>query len=162
MSEPIRVIKAPVHFEYTVTSGQVLARFLAGVVEGRLLGRRCPSCTKVYVPPKGACPQCGVPCTDEVPVKDTGTLTTFCIVNVPFEGQTMKLPYVYGSILLDGSDIPMLHLITGIEAADVRMGLRVRAEWVPPAERKPTLESIRWFVPTGEADAPFESYKEHT
>ena len=73
----------------------------------------------------------------------------------------MKLPYVYSSILLDGSDIPLPHLIQGIEAKDVRMGMRVKAEWVPPAERRPTMESIRWFVPTGEPDAPYESYKDH-
>lgn len=161
MSDPVRGIKAPVRLDYTVTPGLVLSRFLAGVVEGRLLGRRCPQCTKVYIPPKGACPTCGVPCTDEVVVSDAGTLTSFCIVNVPFEGQTLKLPYVYGSILLDGADLPLLHLINGIPADQVRMGLRVKAEWVPPAERKPTLESIRWFIPTGEADASFDSYKDH-
>ncbi len=160
MSEPVRKIKAPVRLEYTVTAGVVLSRFLAGVVEGRLLGRRCPTCTKVYVPPKGACPMCGVPCVEEVAVSDAGTLTTFCIVNVPFEGQTMKLPYVYGSILLDGADLPLLHLVQA-PADEVRMGMRVKAEWAPPAERKPSLEAIRWFVPTGEPDATYESYKEH-
>ena len=160
-SDPVRRIKAPVRLEYSITPGQTLSRFLAGVIEGRLLGRRCPSCTKVYVPPKGACPTCGVPCVDEVPVADTGTVTTFCIVNVPFEGQAMKLPYVYGAILLDGADLPLLHLITGLPADQVRMGLRVKADWLPPAERRPTLESIRWFIPTGEPDATFDSYKEH-
>jgi uncharacterized OB-fold protein len=160
MSDPIRVIKAPVHLDFTVTAGVALSRFLAGLIEGRLLGRRCPQCTKVYIPPKGVCPMCGVATAEEVPVADTGTLTTFCIVNVPFEGQTMKLPYVYGSILLDGADLPLLHLIQA-DATQVRIGQRLKAEWVPPAERRPTLESIRWFSPTGEPDAPFDSYKEH-
>ena len=41
------------------------------------------------------------------------------------------------------------------------MGMRVKAEWAPPGERRPTLESIRCFTPTGEPDAPFESYQEH-
>ena len=160
MSEPVRKIKAPVHLEYTVTAGQVLSRFLAGCVEGRLLARRCPSCTKVYIPPKGVCPVCAVPCVEEVPVSDSGTVTTFCIVNVPFEGQTMKLPYVYGAILLDGSDIPLLHLIQ-VPAEEARMGMRVKAEWYPPAERKPSLEAIKWFAPSGEPDAAYDSYKEH-
>ena len=160
MSDPVRTMKAPVHLEFTVGAGVTLSRVLAGVVEGRLMGRRCPSCSKVYIPPKGACPRCGVPYADEVQVADSGTLTSFCIVNVPFEGQTMKLPYVYGSVLLDGADVPMLHLIQ-VPAADARMGMRVKAEWMPPAERKPSLEAIRWFTATGEPDAPFDSYKEH-
>jgi len=160
MSEPVRRIKAPVRFEYTVQAGKTLSRFLAGLVEGRILGRRCPSCHKVYVPPRGACPTCALPPGDEVEVKDTGTVTTFCVVNVPFEGQTMKLPYVYAAVLLDGADIPMLHLVNA-PADEARMGMRVRAEWAAPGQRKPTLESIQWFSPTGEPDAPFESYQEH-
>jgi uncharacterized OB-fold protein len=160
MSDPVGRIKTPVRLEYTVTAGQTLSRFLAGLVEGRILGRRCPGCKKVYVPPRGACPTCALPMGEEVPVADKGTLTTFCIVNVPFEGQTMKLPYVYGSVLLDGSDIPLIHLINA-PAEETRMGMRVAVEWLPPAERRPTLESIKWFVPNGEPDAPFESYQEH-
>src|SRR5262245_54598093 len=135
MSNDVRGIKAPVRLEYNVSAGNTLSRFLAGVIEGRLIGRRCPSCTKVYVPPKGACPTCGVPCNDGLTVKDTAAVTTFCIVNVPFEGQAMKLPYTYGSILLDGADLPLLHLNTGLPAVQVRMGLRVKAESLPPEER---------------------------
>jgi uncharacterized OB-fold protein len=160
VSEPVKRIKAPVRLEYTVTAGATLSRFLAGLVEGRILGRRCPSCRKVYVPPRGACPTCAVPPGDEVVVADVGTVTTFCIVNVPFEGQTIKLPYVYASILLDGADIPLLHLVN-VPAEEARMGMRVAAEWMPPAERRPTLEAIRWFSPNGQPDAPFESYQEH-
>src|SRR5215472_18707672 len=133
VSEPVNRIKAPVRIEYTVTAGHTLSRFLTGLVEGRILGRRCPGCRKVYVPPRGACPTCALPAGGEVAVADAGTVTTFCVVNVPFEGQTMKLPYVYASILLDGADIPLLHLVNA-PAAETRMGMRVRAEWVPAGE----------------------------
>jgi uncharacterized OB-fold protein len=161
MGEPIKVVKVPIHLDYQVIAGREYSRFLLAIADGRFVGRRCPACHKVYVPPKGACPTCAVAMTDEVPVADSGCVTTFCVVNVPYEGQVMKLPYVYASILLDGSDIPFPHLIQGIEAKDVRMGLRVKAEWLPAAERKPTMEAIRWFTPTGEPDAPYDSYKDH-
>jgi hypothetical protein len=157
----IKRIAAPVRLDYMVSAGRELSRFLAAIAEGRLIGRRCPSCRKVYVPPRGACPTCAVATAGEVPVSDRGTVTTFCVVNVPFEGQVMKLPYVYASILLDGADIPFPHLVQGLPADQVRMGLRVQAEWAPPSERKPSLEAIRWFHPSGEPDAPFESYREH-
>ncbi len=161
LGEPVLRVKAPVRLEYTVGAGDALSRFLAGVVEGRLVGRRCPSCAKVYVPPKGACPMCGVPFAEEVELNDTGIVTSFCIVNVPFEGQAMKLPYTYGSILLDGADIPLLHLISGVPADQVRMGMRVKAVWHTPEARTASLESIRWFAPTGDADAPYSTYAEH-
>ena len=161
MSDPVRRITAPVRLDYTVAAGRDLARFLSAIAEGRFVGKRCPDCRKVYVPPRGGCPTCGVPMHEDVELRDSGTVTTFCVVNVPYEGQTMKLPYVYASVLLDGADIPFAHLIHGIEAADVRMGLRVRAEWAAAEERRPTMESILCFRPTGEPDAPFDSYKDH-
>jgi uncharacterized OB-fold protein len=160
MGEPIKRIKSPVRLEYTVSAGRAHSRFLAALTEARLIGGRCSACRKVYIPLRSVCPTCAAPMSEEVTVADTGTVTTFCIVNVPFEGQTMKLPYVYASVLLDGADLPILHLIQ-IPAEQARMGVRVKAEWAPPAERRPTLESIRWFTPTGEPDAPFDSYKEH-
>jgi hypothetical protein len=46
-------------------------------------------------------------------------------------------------------------------AAEARMGMRVKAEWVAAEERKPAGENIRWFAPNGEPDAAFDSYKEH-
>lgn len=41
------------------------------------------------------------------------------------------------------------------------MGLRVAPEWVPDEEMRPSLESIRCFLPTGEPDADPATYKEH-
>lgn len=159
MSEPVRRIKAPVRLGFRVIAGRDQSRFLAAITEGRFLGKRCPTCLKVYVPPRGSCPTCGGALGEEVSVADTGTLTTFCVVNIPVEGRSIELPYVYGSVLLDGADIAFPHLIQGLPVADVRMGLRVRARWAE--ERLPTMETILCFVPTGEPDAPFDTYKEH-
>lgn len=161
MSEPIKLIKTPVRLEYTVTAGEALSRFLRGIMEKRLLGERCPVCSKVYVPPRGACPTCAVSTRDVVELKETGTVTTFCVVNVPVEGKQIELPYVVASIVLDGADIEIFHLIREIPAKDVRMGLRVQAVWVPPEKMGPTLESISHFKPSGEPDAPAQSYKEY-
>ncbi len=62
---------------------------------------------------------------------------------------------------MDGADIALFHLIQEVPAADVRMGMRVEAVWDEAEELEPTMESIKHFRPTGEPDAPFDSYKEH-
>jgi uncharacterized OB-fold protein len=134
---------------------------LRGIASGKILGQRCPQCGKVYVPPRGACAADGVATREEVQVADRGTVTTFCVVNVPFHGQKIKIPYVSATILLDGADIGLMHLIQEVEAEKVHMGMRVEAVWAPPEERGPTLESIRYFRPSGEPDADYESYKEY-
>ena len=160
MTEEVRSIRTPIELTYRYTPGSASSRFLRHLQdEGRVIGQRCPSCGKVYAPPRGSCPACGVPTDEEVEVSDKGTVTTFCIVNVPFYGQKLQIPYVSATIVLDGADIGVFHLIQEIEADKVRMGMRVEAVWVDPAERTPSLESIKYFRPTGEPDAPYESYK---
>ena len=159
--EPVRSVRTPIRLDYEYTPGSASSRFLRALAEKRIVGQRCPECRKVYVPPRGACPTDGVPTTDEVELPRTGTVTTFCVVNVQFYGQAMQVPYVSALILLDHSDIPIMHLLQEVEAADVHMGMRVEAVWVPDEELAPTLESIRWFRPTGEPDAPFEDYRDN-
>ena len=91
----------------------------------------------------------------------SGTVTTFCIVNVPFLGQKITPPYVSAYVLLDGADIAFLHLILDIPAEEVRMGMRVEAVWKPREEWGTTIENISHFRPTGEPDADYETYKQH-
>lgn len=151
----------PVELDYTHTAGFSERRFLRGLVEGRIVGRRRSNGPEVYVPPRDYCPSDGVPMGEYVEVADHGTVTTFGIVNVPFAGQKVTPPYVTAYILLDGADLPIQHLVLGCEASEVRMGMRVRAHWRPEAERTHSMASIEYFEPSGESDADPSSYERH-
>jgi uncharacterized OB-fold protein len=155
----IKGFTAPMRLRYTVNAGRASSRFLRGMCEKRILGQRCPVCHKVTVPPRGACPTCGVPTAEEVELADTGTITSFCIININFDAKARELPYACASIVLDGADTTLFHLIQGADVANIRMGMRVKAVWA--AELGPTLESIDHFTPSGEPDAAYDSYKEH-
>ncbi|MCW2857308.1 MAG: DNA-binding protein [Marmoricola sp.] len=154
-------IVSPVHLAYDYAASPEETKFFRGLAEGKLFGQRCPVCEKVYIPPRGACPVDGVPTAEEIELPDRGTLTTFCVVNVPFQGQTIPIPYVSAYVLLDGADIAFLHLILDIDAADVRMGMRVEAVWKPRDEWTTSLDNIKYFRPTGEPDADYDTYKHH-
>ena len=156
-----RILSAPVRLHYEHTASPTESSFLRGLAAGRLLAQRCPACAKVYIPPRGACPTDGVPTADEVELPDHGIVTTFCVVNVPYPGQRVTPPYVAAAVLLDGADIPFQHLILGCDPGEVRMGMRVRAAWKPRAEWGTTMENIDHFRPTGEQDAPYETYAHH-
>ena len=154
-------IVSPVNLAYDYAASPEESKFFRGLAEGKLFGQRCPKCEKVYIPPRGACPVDGVPTTDEVELPDRGTVTTFCIVNVPFLGQKIEPPYVSAYVLLDGADIAFLHLILECDAAEVRMGMRVEAVWKPRDEWGTTIENISHFAPTDEPDADYETYQQH-
>ena len=141
----------PVRLHYMHTASPGESFYLRGLAGRRLLGQRCDVCGQVYVPPRGTCPADGVPTRERVELSESGTVTTFCIVNVGYPGQKVTPPYVAAQILLDGADIAFGHLVLGCDASEVRMGMRVKAVWGD--------EGVSHFEPNGEADAPYESYE---
>lgn len=159
--DPVTGVVVPIELDYLYAASPEESLFYSSVAEGKLVGQRCPTCQKVYIPPRSACPADGTPTREEVELSDTGTITTFCIVNVPFLGQRITPPYVSAYVLLDGADIALLHLILDIPAEEVRMGMRVKAVWKPREEWGTTIENISHFAPTGEPDADYDTYKNH-
>jgi uncharacterized OB-fold protein len=160
-AEPVQIVTVPLSMRVEHNASPQETEYLVGLREGRLVGQRCRVCGKVYIPPRGACPVDGVPTDENVELPDHGIVTTFCIVNVPFMGQRITPPYVAAYVLLDGADIAFLHLILDCPAEDVRMGMRVQAVWRPREEWDYGLQNISHFRPTGEPDAPYDSFKEH-
>ena len=158
---PVTMTVTPVRLRYEHTASPGESTYLRGLAEGRLTGQRCPACGKVYTPSRGTCPVDGVPASEEVELPDTGTVTTFSIVNVAYPGQQVTPPYVAAAVLLDGADIAFQHLILGCEPGEVRIGMRVRAVWRPREEWAPSASTISHFTPTGEPDAPYETYARH-
>ncbi|MEU7133495.1 OB-fold domain-containing protein [Streptomyces sp. NPDC046261] len=152
--DPVTSITTPARLEYTYTPGRAQSRHLHALARHRTLGERCPSCRKVCVPPRGACPTCGIATTEQVEVGPHGTVTTFCVVNIKAKDAQIEVPYVYAHIALDGADLALHGRIAGIPCDQVRMGLRVRPVW-KEGDRYPDH-----YRPTGEPDAAYDTYKD--
>lgn len=164
--DPVTVQVTPSSIEIQHTASLPETTFLKALEEGKLLGARTKNGRggkpgKVYFPPKEADPATGLELDEFIELPDKGTVTTFAVINIPFAGQRIKPPYVAAYVLLDGADIPFLHLVTEIDAADVRMGMRVEAVWRPREEWGLGIDNIDHFRPTGEPDAEYDSYKHH-
>jgi len=169
------VMEHLVSLTYSEELTPILERYVDALIDGRIVGHKCPSCGRVFVPGKGYCPICVVPTTDadEIEVADHGTLTGFTIITpVAYYGQTETEPFVYASVLLDGSDSNLGGQdIVGVPHDRIRSGMRVRAVWKPRAERNADGVSNRgWgsvssvidaFEPTGEPDVDRAEYEEH-
>ncbi len=146
--------------DYRVPAGASTRRYLNGLGEGKIIGGRAPSSTEVYAASRGTDPKTGEPTSIEVEIADTGCVTTFCIVNIPGLSELApEIPYVSAQILLDGADNMMFGLIRGCAVEDVHMGMRVKAKWAD--ELAPSHNSILYYEPTGEPDAPYEHYKDN-
>jgi uncharacterized OB-fold protein len=176
--------QAPVQFmshhtavEYKIPEPSLLSiHFAQELAKARIIGHRCPQCSKVYMPPRGYCPLCVVETTeaDEVEVAPRGTVTTFSIITpLQYQGQEEHDDYVQGTILLDGADTTIMVVrMDGIPLADMRMGMRVQVIWPPEAERSVSASSsgaramglgdaVAGWEPTGEPDLTREQIAEH-
>lgn len=158
--EPVTMQITPIRLEVQHITSPEESAYLRALSEGKLLGGRTGAGGRVYFPARGADPLTGEPTSDLVQVADKGVVTTFAIINIPFPGQRIKPPYVAAYVLLDGADIPFLHLVYDIDPADVRMGMRVEAFWKPKEEWGYGIDNIQYFRPTGEPDADYETYKD--
>ena len=159
--DPVSIMIIPTGIEIQHSASAPESAYLRALREGKLLGARTGEHGKVYFPPREADPATGKELDQFIELPDKGTVTTFAIVNVPFAGQRIKPPYVAAYILLDGADIPFLHLVADIDAADVRMGMRVEAVWEPRDQWGYGIDNISHFRPTGEPDADYDTYKQH-
>ncbi|MCX5149329.1 OB-fold domain-containing protein [Streptomyces sp. NBC_00320] len=153
-ADAVTGIVAAARLDYTYSPGRSQTAYINALADRRTVGERCPSCHKVYVPPRGACPTCGVATTDQVEVGPAGTVTTYCIVNIKARNLDIEVPYVYAHIALDGADLALHGRIGGIPYDQVRMGLRVEPVWTEGG-RHPDH-----YRPTGEPDADYDAYKE--
>ncbi|WP_030411298.1 Zn-ribbon domain-containing OB-fold protein [Streptomyces sp. NRRL S-1448] len=156
-ADPATGIVAPARLDYVYSPGRAQTAYIHALSERRTVGERCPSCRKVYVPPRGACPTCGVATSEQVEVGPRGTVTTYCIVNIKAAHTAnldIEVPYVYAHIALDGAGLALHGRIAGIPYDQVRMGLRVEPVWTEGG-RYPDH-----YRPTGEPDAEYDTYKE--
>lgn len=151
---PVTGIVAQARLDYVYSPGRAQSAYIESLSDRRTVGERCPSCHKVYVPPRGACPTCGVATSEQVEVGPRGTVTTYCIVNIKAKNLDIEVPYVYAHIALDGAGLALHGRIGGIPYDEVRMGLRVEPVWTDGG-RHPDH-----YRPTGEPDADYETYKE--
>jgi uncharacterized OB-fold protein len=171
-AEPV----ATMEFWSSLTYKEALApageRYAHSLLAGTLLGQKCPTCAKVYVPPRDFCPIDGIRLDEgnDLVLPDHGVITNFTIVTpVQYPGQKETEPFVRVSVLLDEVDALVgLQPVVDIPNEEVRVGMRVRAVWLPESERNAdefgnrgwgsTTGAIAGWCATGEPDLPFERY----
>ena len=173
--EPVRLTEHLIGVQISEPLQPARARFARALLAGKFIGQRSPATGKVYVPSRGYDQMARVEMTeaDDVEVSDHGAISSFTVITpVRYYGQKETEPYVRASILLDGADSAIYGVdIRGASVDDVRVGMRVRAVWKPPAERDVSNfdnrqggdweQVIERWEPTGEPDVDPARLKEY-
>ncbi len=141
------VVDSKLALPYTYFAGRVGSKFITTMRdEKKIMGIKCNSCNKVYVPPRQNCDVCMEDIKDNwVDLKDTGEITNFTIVRYEDKHLPKKPPYVLALIKLEGADSPMAHIVEGVDLEKVEIGMKVKAVFA--SETKDTLMEIDHFEP---------------
>jgi uncharacterized protein len=135
--------------EYLYSYGE-LSKFFKEVIQNKTLyATKCPKCNKVWMPPRGHCPDCYVN-MDWVPLSGKGTIESaaycFHAQGVRVADALGDLPFVLSIIKLDGTDTGFLHGVKPKEAkiGGITVGTRVKV--VFQEERTGTIADFYFVI----------------
>ena len=134
----------PVTALYTAGLGGTIF-FQALKERGELLGTRCPTCQRTYLPAQQFCERCFAELTEQVKVKPEGELVSFTQVHYDRDGNRLPTPITVAAVRLDGADTVLIHYLLRIP--EPRIGARVRLLLKPKTKRTGSILDIEGFVP---------------
>lgn len=126
-TDNIAAAQGPMFYEqtwdlsYRHALGETTSRFLQGLAEGKILGRRTQD-GRVLVPARSFDDRTHTATAEWVEVATTGKLEMFTIVYEPFKGLP-KPPYALAYAILEGADTALVGYVRGIELADQKAAL---------------------------------------
>jgi uncharacterized OB-fold protein len=166
VSEPVKFIESVVSLDYERPLTLATREYLDAIRDKRIIAHRCPSCDRVYTPPKGYCPICTVPHgkENEIELSSTGTLVSFSILN-PDALHVGQESIVRGTVQLDGSEVAITGDLKDVKPDDAHPGIRLRAVFSNPSDTE-AAEGAGWggfgiagWERTGEPDVPADEIK---
>ncbi|HET90587.1 MAG TPA: Zn-ribbon domain-containing OB-fold protein [Chloroflexi bacterium] len=134
---------------YAWDAGVAIGRYLQGLKAGQLIGRHCPECDRVLIPPRMFCETCFRPTDRWVELEDTGAIITFSRCYVTWDMIRITDPQIPAVIEIDGASPGMgiMHMLSEVDPDEVQIGMRVQAVWKPAAERIGAITDIAYFKP---------------
>ncbi len=136
-----------IHYDYAV--GETATRFFLRLRdEGKIAGKKCPSCKAVLVPPRAYCERCFVTTQEWVDVGPEGTIEAFTIVYEPFDGLPPP-PYAVAYVTLDGATTAMANFVRELdlsvpEVAARQLAVGKRVEAVFAGEREGAITDFHY------------------
>ncbi len=147
ISDELVHVDVVAYTSFTVSVGATGTKFLKTIRdEKKIMGIKCPSCSKVYVPPRTHCPTCFDRMSEWVDLSGKGTLTSYTVVRYEEPYLPRTVPFAYGVIQMDGADVGMAHILGEVDLDKIEVGMRL--EPVFKEEREGSILDIDYFKPS--------------
>ncbi|MGQ4874661.1 MAG: Zn-ribbon domain-containing OB-fold protein [Promethearchaeia archaeon] len=144
----IYTTKGMVRAEFNFWVGIPMDKFYDGLESGKFVGIKCPSCGKVYCPPRKICGDCFKECTEYVDLPETGTLKNFTVTSWKVQerkSRKVKKEIIVGLVQLDGANSAMIVPIINTDPANLKEDMKVKVVW--NSKLKGKVDDIKGFEP---------------
>ena len=141
------VVDGKLALPYTYFAGRVGSKFITTIRDkNKIMGVKCNTCNKVFVPPRQTCERCLEDIRDNwVELGNSGEVVNFTVVRYDDKHLPRKAPFVLAMIKLDGADTPMVHILEGVDIDKVQIGVKVKAVFAKKTTN--TILDIDHFEP---------------
>lgn len=123
------------------------SRFFIELENKQFMATQCPTCQKVYSPPRPLCPDC-LNITEWINLPNTGTVRTFSTLyfspNTNDDVRALETPYILAYVQIDGADTLFPHLLKA-PPDTVSIGMRVKIVYSDHPVHHPI--HLIYFVP---------------
>ena len=137
-----------IYIPNTYSAGAVGSRFLIELRDNKkIMGTRCPTCNRVYVPARSVCRDCFGELSEWVEVSQKGTLLTYTVTYQSNPVQPVSTPIVYGIVQLDGADTGFVHMLGEVDPEKLKAEMKVKAVFKAKKERQGSILDIKYFKP---------------
>ena len=132
---------------YTFRLG-ALSVYAKGLLDGKLLGTKCPKCGDVTFPPRVNCWNlaCKLQKTEWIEMPKTGVLHAWTICGFAAKSALKKLPFVLAYVLVGESKTAIANILHIDEPWHTETNMPVVIKMVPKEERVGNLIDF-WFEP---------------
>lgn len=127
------------------------SRFFLELENGRFFATRCPTCHKVWTPPRPACPD-DLTITEWIELSGQGHIVSWSVLHYAPKmlAERLQTPYVLAYVKMDGADTLFAHLLQNYsDEAVIQHGLSVHVVY----NKGPVAHPIMFmaFEPTNTA-----------
>lgn len=137
--------------DFSLNLGDTDRKFFEGLKEKRILGKECPDCGRIFVPPQPYCDECFTETDEWVEMDQEAVIESYTVTFRQFRNMPAP-PYANGAIRVGDSATCMLHFIGGIDydepekmIDELSSGMTVEPVWVDEPEGD--ILDIKHFKP---------------
>lgn len=138
ISDDKKVMNQFLHYDqlYTIRHGWN-SLFFIGLLEGKIMGTRCPRCGETWVPPRTHCwnLDCNLERTEWVEMPRKARVHTWTVAGWSGRSSLKRLPIILVYAVIEGSKVAIANELHGVKPWDIEFNMPLKVVFKPKEER---------------------------